>query len=41
MDIHFGFLMCRTRILTILKDYIVYMTYDRHGQWDYGSSYAE
>jgi chitinase len=22
-------------------DYIVYMTYDLHGQWDYGSSYAK
>jgi chitinase len=22
-------------------DWIVYMTYDLHGQWDYGSPYAE
>ncbi len=21
-------------------DYIIYMTYDLHGQWDYGNSYA-
>lgn len=22
-------------------DYIIYMTYDLHGQWDYGNSYTE
>lgn len=21
-------------------DYIIYMTYDLHGQWDYGNQYA-
>jgi chitinase len=27
-------------IATVL-DYIVYMTYDLHGQWDYGISFSE
>jgi GH18 family chitinase len=22
-------------------DYIIYMTYDLHGQWDYGNSFSE
>ncbi|PYI03570.1 glycoside hydrolase [Aspergillus sclerotiicarbonarius CBS 121057] len=27
--------------ISTVVDYIVYMTYDLHGQWDYGSKYAD
>ncbi|OJI87443.1 hypothetical protein ASPTUDRAFT_137518, partial [Aspergillus tubingensis CBS 134.48] len=27
--------------ISAVVDYIVYMTYDLHGQWDYGSAYAD
>lgn len=26
--------------MAAVVDYIVYMTYDLHGQWDYGSGFA-
>lgn len=27
--------------MSLVVDYIVYMTYDLHGQWDYGNSWSE
>lgn len=27
--------------IAAVVDYIVYMTYDLHGQWDYGNAYSE
>ena len=34
-------LLALTKTNNIFKDYIVYMTYDLHGQWDYISKFAE